>query len=234
MAVGTRSRKVRPVQDDASREGDNTKREFLDAAEMLFAKHGFDGTKVRAIAEQSGANLGILHYYWGSKEALFREVCERRLRPITEERIARFDRVVAAAGGGKPDLRMVIEAAILPAAEHAAASVKKDAPDHIAELMGRMLNDPSPVPTEITRQIFDEASFRYVRLLRQACDHLDDPSFYGRLHIVLGAAQHFLSGRERITHLSGGRQNGRDLLAGASSLIDGLVAAMEAPVSAPG
>ena len=49
----------------------DTERAFLDAAEQLFAERGFEGTKVRAISDTAGTNLGALHYYWGSKEELF-------------------------------------------------------------------------------------------------------------------------------------------------------------------
>src|SRR6185369_12384814 len=54
---------------------------FLVSAERLFCVHGYEGTKIRAIATLSNANLGMLSHYWGSKRALFREVFERRLQP---------------------------------------------------------------------------------------------------------------------------------------------------------
>lgn len=212
---------------DALAGKDRTEEAFLDAAERLFAKFGFEGAKVRAIAEDAGANLGALHYYWGSKEALYKAVCERRLRPITEERLRRFDAVVAAAAGGKPDLRMVLEAAILPAAEQ--AQQDSGEPSVFGALMSRTLSDPSPVPARIVQEIFDEASFRYVRLLRQCCDHLDDGTFFLRLHVVLGGSQHLLSGAGRIAHLSHGRFKPSDFRTSANTIITALMAALLAP-----
>ena len=47
---------------------------LLDAARRHFAARGFDGARTRAIAEEAGVNLALLHYYFGSKEELYRRV----------------------------------------------------------------------------------------------------------------------------------------------------------------
>jgi AcrR family transcriptional regulator len=44
--------------------------QIMDAAEQLFAEHGFAGTSVRDIAESAGVNLAMISYYFGSKERL--------------------------------------------------------------------------------------------------------------------------------------------------------------------
>ena len=43
----------------------------MEAAEMLFAEKGFNGTSVRDIAEKAGVNLAMISYYFGSKDKLF-------------------------------------------------------------------------------------------------------------------------------------------------------------------
>jgi AcrR family transcriptional regulator len=45
---------------------------ILDAALEVFGAQGFDGARTRDIAEASGANLGLLQYYFGGKEKLWR------------------------------------------------------------------------------------------------------------------------------------------------------------------
>ena len=70
---------------------DTTENDFLDAAERQFAENGYAGAKIRAIAEEAEANLGALHYYWGSKESLFRAACSRRMEPVIAERMRRYD-----------------------------------------------------------------------------------------------------------------------------------------------
>jgi AcrR family transcriptional regulator len=40
---------------------------------------------MRAISEKAKGNLGTLHYYFGSKEALIKKTLERSLRPPIEK-----------------------------------------------------------------------------------------------------------------------------------------------------
>jgi TetR/AcrR family transcriptional regulator len=47
---------------------------ILAAARWSFAENGFDSTTTRSIAERAGVNLAMLHYYFDSKEALYRRV----------------------------------------------------------------------------------------------------------------------------------------------------------------
>ncbi|MCC6001774.1 MAG: TetR family transcriptional regulator C-terminal domain-containing protein [Pararhodobacter sp.] len=52
-------------------------RTILDAAERVFAEAGFGGATMQAIAEVSGLPKANLHYYFASKEGLYRRVVER-------------------------------------------------------------------------------------------------------------------------------------------------------------
>jgi len=59
---------------------DLDKREYiLSVAERLFTENGFKGTSTRAIAGEAGVNLGMLTYYFGSKEKIFKILIERRI-----------------------------------------------------------------------------------------------------------------------------------------------------------
>ena len=54
-----------------------TEEAFLDAAERLLVSAGYAGVSVRRLAEEAGANHGLVHYYFGSMEELFLRVLER-------------------------------------------------------------------------------------------------------------------------------------------------------------
>jgi AcrR family transcriptional regulator len=58
---------------------------FLDAAERLLVGVGYAGITTRRLAEEAGANHGLVHYYFGSMENLLVRVLER----FTERLIAR-------------------------------------------------------------------------------------------------------------------------------------------------
>ncbi|GGE01828.1 TetR family transcriptional regulator [Paenibacillus nasutitermitis] len=44
---------------------------LLQAAKKLFAKQGYDGTSVRQICDEAGANVALVSYYFGGKENVF-------------------------------------------------------------------------------------------------------------------------------------------------------------------
>lgn len=70
-----------------------TEERFLDAAERLLVEVGYAGITSRRLAEEAGANLGLVHYYFGSMEELFLQVLER----FTARLIAR-QRAMYASG----------------------------------------------------------------------------------------------------------------------------------------
>ncbi|MBX7259684.1 MAG: TetR/AcrR family transcriptional regulator [Candidatus Hydrogenedentes bacterium] len=57
---------------------------ILNAAETLFALHGYEGTSTRAIADRAGANLALIAYYFKSKEGVFQEVVSRRATALLD------------------------------------------------------------------------------------------------------------------------------------------------------
>lgn len=77
--------------------GERTIRRIMDAAEKLFAQHGFLAASLRDIAAEAGIQQPGLYNHFPSKEALYAAVLERSMRPI-EERISRLlDGPVSAA-----------------------------------------------------------------------------------------------------------------------------------------
>lgn len=213
------------------RGGENTRDSFLDAAERLFGERGYDATSIRAIAEAAGANLGALHYYWGSKEALLEETCERCLRPVAEERIRRLDECLAQAGGNAPTLEAVLRAFLEP------ALLRPDDTEERLQTVGRLLHclagSAAPEVQRIRSALTDETSMRLIRLLRMACPALDDETFHWRLNAVFGSLQYALSSGERMRRLTHGRFTGQDRARGVQELVAGLHALLNAPSAVP-
>jgi TetR/AcrR family transcriptional regulator len=65
---------------------------LLDAAERLLIEVGHGGVSTRRLAEEAGANQGLVHYYFGSMDELFVQVLER----FTERLVARQREMYAA------------------------------------------------------------------------------------------------------------------------------------------
>lgn len=53
---------------------------ILQAAERVFARRGFPGATMAEIAEQAGLPKANVHYYFGSKKALYRALLDQTLR----------------------------------------------------------------------------------------------------------------------------------------------------------
>ena len=58
------------------RDAEATRAKILKAAKIQFAKNGLSGARVDTSALAAGANKRMIYHYFGSKEALFREVLE--------------------------------------------------------------------------------------------------------------------------------------------------------------
>ena len=65
---------------------------LLDAAERLLIDVGHAGISTRRLAEEAGANQGLIHYYFGSMDELFVQVLER----FTQRLVARQRQMYAA------------------------------------------------------------------------------------------------------------------------------------------
>ena len=59
---------------------------LLRTAEKLFAEYGFDGVSTRMIHHESGVNIAMISYYFGSKEGLFQALMDGRF-PVMRERL---------------------------------------------------------------------------------------------------------------------------------------------------
>ena len=70
------AKSIRPVRD-----AQMTQQQILDAAEYEFSRHGLNGARMSAIANRSEVTTATLHYYFESKESLYKAVLQR---PVDE------------------------------------------------------------------------------------------------------------------------------------------------------
>ena len=59
-------------------------RRILDAATEVFARKGFDGTRITEIAEATGLPKANVYYYFGSKDDIYRSVIARLIQSWDE------------------------------------------------------------------------------------------------------------------------------------------------------
>lgn len=116
----------RPKADDPEARG-----KIAVAAEQLFAARGYDGTVVRDIAKAAGVNAAMIHYYFGSKEGLYRAILEgaaSKVRSLlvetasghdsTREKLAHFVDAYAAYILSHPNLARILYREMLTGGKH--------------------------------------------------------------------------------------------------------------------
>ncbi len=118
--------------------GDATRERILDAAERLFARHGFEGASVREITAAAGCNVAAVNYHFGSKENLYREVFRRRLAALRELRLRRLREALEAAGDAAT-VELVVESATRAFLE---PLVEESRGRELIELMAREMMSP--------------------------------------------------------------------------------------------
>ena len=75
-----------------------TTEQILDAAELLFSKHGLYGVTLKDVAATVGVHTSLIHYYFDDKRALFDAVFARRAEVTSSLRIEALNRYEAEAG----------------------------------------------------------------------------------------------------------------------------------------
>lgn len=108
---------------------------ILGAAEAVFARAGFNGATMAAIADAAGLPKANLHYYFGSKHALYREV----LASTLHEWLVPMDGLVPEADPRDALERYLRAKLALSAARPDASRVFANELLHGAPVLGEML-----------------------------------------------------------------------------------------------
>jgi TetR/AcrR family transcriptional regulator len=90
----------------------DTETRLLDAAEEVFSELGYRATTTSAIAKRAGANKTLIHYYFRSKDGLYRAMLERishRIGPQFLEDLALKDPVEAVSAAARRFVRLLAD-----------------------------------------------------------------------------------------------------------------------------
>lgn len=191
----------RPKRKVASRKSAVTISKYMDAAESLFVRLGYEATSIRAISSRAKMNLGTVVYHWGTKEALFRAVCLRLFSDIVEEQVRRLKFFAGQSDVlSREDLGAVLRALVEPP-----LLMPEDAgtAERTRLLYGRALTDPSPVALRVTTDIFGEATELFRSSVRRCLSDLDESTFHWRYVCAVGAFLIAQSFEERFSYALG-------------------------------
>jgi AcrR family transcriptional regulator len=177
-----------------------TKAAVFNAAERLFALHGFQNVSVRDITAEAGVNLASVNYHFGSKDALLFDIFRKRTGELNRER-ARMLHESNERHAGQPPVREILEALFAPPLRWSDPAndrrismqfIIRARSEGTADMRDALQNDVSHLE-------------RFANALIAALPGLPRESVYWRLHFVLGMVHNNRFAEfDRLHHLSGG------------------------------
>ena len=178
-----------------------TKQLVFNAAERLFALHGFQNVSVRDITAEAGVNLASVNYHFGSKDALLFEIFRRRTQELNRER-ARMLHEASDRNAGRPPVREILTALFAP-------PLKWLDPGGDRRIsLQFLIRARSEGTAEIREVLGSDVSHlkRFADALLAARPELPPEEVYWRLHFVLGMIhQNRFMELDRLHVLSGGQ-----------------------------
>jgi AcrR family transcriptional regulator len=173
-----------------------TREKIIRAAEALFMEHGYAATSLRAITARAKVNLAAVNYHFGSKEALIREVFERRLGPLNSARIAYLDGLEASARGRPLAIEQIIEAIIAPVLHISNEPLARGAV--FLRLLGRAFSEPSETLREILPGQYRQVVIRFKQALMRSLPDMPDQELTWRMHFMFGALSYAMAGNDAL------------------------------------
>ena len=138
----------------------STEEHILQVAREVFMQNGYDGTSMQMIADRAGINKSLLHYYYRSKERLFREIFAKvfsqfipHLGVIFMSEMSLEEMVYAFADRY---IDVFLENPLIPI--FVMQELSKN-PDYLAELIKEAGINPNSMITRISQMLEDEGIY---------------------------------------------------------------------------
>ena len=210
------ARKARSVGRRPKTEGGSeTAPVILDAAEKLFSIHGFHGVTVRAVAVECGVDSALVHYYFGTKQALFDAVFARRTAMINQDRLDAMLRYEEECGD-KMTVEGVAAAFLMPLLDR--ARHRDPGWKNYFALLG-LVNNSRGWGADTMTSNFDPVVRRFIGLLQRVLPQAATEDLFYSYHFLTGALCLTLSDTGRLDRLSEGSASSSDMDAIAPRMI---------------
>ncbi len=204
-----------------------TRDRLLDTAERLFARYGVAETSLRTITTEAGTNLASVHYHFGSKEALFEAVFDRRIEPVNTDRLRRLDDVESGTGPGPLPLEPVLEAFLGPPLR--LMHNQGDGGRNFTCLLGRLYAEPVDHKLFFLRK-FEHVADRFSGALARALPDLPPADLNWRFFFMLGSMAFTLGGLDIIQLRSEGQCDPGDVEGNIRRLVAYTAGGFRAPL----
>lgn len=182
----------------------NQREQILDAAEHVFADHGFVAATLREVAEKASVTQALINYYFESKLGLFEQVFLRRSKHVSEQRVARMAELRGRGKRFTP--RQVVESFLLPALQ------LRETPGGRAfiRLQARLHLEPPDISYRLRDVAYTGSTRMYVQALMEAIPQLSEKDAYWRMTSLIGTYIYMFSDTHRLEEYAPGMCNPED------------------------
>lgn len=150
-----------PPRSRAATTPGETRTRLIEVAARHFAEHGYRGASQREIQRELGMNPATVHYYFGSKEALYRGVIDAFIHDVQEDRLKRLQDVDQSLTGRARLLRLLYDY-FYPHLKLAAT----EAGYSYARILATVQSDSETTASQIFSEIVEPVRREYVNAIR--------------------------------------------------------------------
>ena len=204
---------------------DTTRHNLKRAARRLFAERGVDGVSVREIVESAGQrNAAALHYHFGTKDDLVRELLLDGAQLIDDARQAILDEL--EAGAGPIGVREVVVALVMPNLTMQGEAGEEET---YLRFIVALQAHHRVMFREVLEERWAHGYHRCLQHLRRLLAHLPLELLNQRLVFMGMAMQAWLAAREAAVDVTGpGKHRFWDSGSATDSMVDSLTGLLEA------
>jgi len=189
------------------RDGEETRERIVDAAEALFAAHGFHGTSLRDVAEAIGSGIALVTYHFGTKDMLFAAVVRRRAAYMAHERILALDAARSRAQGQPVPVEDLVSGYVWPFVERSVAGGRGW--KNYSLFVARHAN--SPEFTRVLSEHYDPVARQYLNEFERTFPHTPQKDIYYAFSFMVGTMVAIVAEPGRVEHLSLGQIKSSDV-----------------------
>lgn len=201
----------------------STKERILNAAESLFAEHGFAGASLRQVTRRADVNLAAVNYHFGSKDNLVTEVLRRRMGAMSRARMNRLQDLQKQHAS--PQLEAILRAFIEPAL---ALSLDRDGGRVFVRVLARAYAERNARLRRFLSDTYGHVLREFARALGDCLPGMDRETLYWRLDFLAGALTYAMADFGLLR-----RGDGDDEAAHCARAADELIAFAAAGLRAP-
>ena len=176
----------------------DTKTRILDAAEALFAEHGYAQTSMRAITASADVNLASVNYHFGSKKNLIQQVLKRYFDVLMPE----FDKVLknTSSETGAAGVEALLLSLVPPMMS--LTGVKPNGPERFVQLLGRGYTETQGHLRRFIMAGYGATVANLMTSIHQCLPEISDEELFWRLHFAMGSFVFSMASSRALTEIA--------------------------------